>query len=93
MNTIFGADFSHAGETPGLGAEIATSSFRDRFKGKHIFNEGVFTSVAIIKAGRTVSGRDNVDGISGGTITSKAADFMISNCLSKYLGFLTSHKQ
>jgi Na+-transporting NADH:ubiquinone oxidoreductase subunit C len=93
FNTIYGADFSHQGETPGLGAEIATSSFRSRFAGKHIFQNGTFTSVAIVKAGRDVEGKDYVDGISGGTITSKAADFMISECLSKYVGFFTSQKQ
>ncbi|GHU55491.1 Na(+)-translocating NADH-quinone reductase subunit C [Bacteroidia bacterium] len=93
FNTIYGADFSHEGETPGLGAEIATSNFRSRFDGKHIFQGDKFTSVAIVKVGKSVEGQDYVDGISGGTITSKAADVMISGCLSKYVGFLTSQKK
>jgi Na+-transporting NADH:ubiquinone oxidoreductase subunit C len=92
-NTIYGADFSHAGETPGLGAEIATSFFSRRFEGLHIFRDGRFTSVAIVKAGKILSDQDYVDGISGGTVTSKATDLMIYNCLNKYVGFLTSQKQ
>ncbi len=37
MNTIYGANFDHEGETPGLGAEIATSAFQAQFKGKKTF--------------------------------------------------------
>ena len=34
--TIYGTNFSHQGETPGLGAKITESDFQDEFKGKHI---------------------------------------------------------
>ena len=30
-STIYGAFFSHQGETPGLGAEIAKTDFSDQF--------------------------------------------------------------
>ena len=33
-NTVYGVYFSHAGETPGLGAEIASDKFQSRFPGK-----------------------------------------------------------
>jgi Na+-transporting NADH:ubiquinone oxidoreductase subunit C len=36
MNTIAGANFDHASETPGLGAEIADPPFQNQFKGKKI---------------------------------------------------------
>ena len=92
-NTIFGADFSHAGETPGLGAEIAKPAFSNEFKGKKLFVNGEFKSVAIVKPGKSVAGQDYVDGISGGTITSQGVDHMLFNSLNGYVKFLTSQNQ
>ena len=91
-NTIFGADFSHEGETPGLGSEIATPFFSDQFKGKHLFNEGTFVGIAVVKPGASVTGKDAVDGISGGTITSHAVEHMLYNTLEGYIGFLEKNK-
>ena len=70
-NTVYGADFSHQGETPGLGAEIAKPAFSNEFKGKKLFMDGTFKSIAVVKPGKSVAGQDYVDGISGGTITSQ----------------------
>lgn len=90
-NTVFGADFSHAGETPGLGAEIVNKSFSDQFKGKHLFMDNTFKSIAIVKPGKAAAGQDYVDGISGGTITSKGVDMMLLNSLKEYEKFLTAN--
>ncbi|KUK78584.1 MAG: NADH:ubiquinone oxidoreductase, Na translocating, C subunit [Proteiniphilum acetatigenes] len=87
-STIYGAEFGHQGETPGLGAEIATPSFRKQFTGKELIKEGSFRSVAVVKSGQTAAGRDYVDGISGGTITSKGVDAMLLNSVGKYSKFL-----
>ena len=87
-NTVFGTDFSHQGETPGLGAEIATVAFGSQFSGKHFFRNGLFTSVAIVKPGKSVQGQDYVDGISGGTITSAGVDQMIRKSIESYVPFL-----
>jgi Na+-transporting NADH:ubiquinone oxidoreductase subunit C len=92
-NTIFGADFSHAGETPGLGAEIVTPAFSGKFAGKHVFVNGEFKSVAIVKPGKSAIGQDYVDGISGGTITSQGVDKMLFDSLQGYVHFLTSQNQ
>lgn len=89
-NTIYGADFSHQGETPGLGAEIAKPEFSNEFKGKKLFIDGTFKSIAVVKPGKDVEGQDYVDGISGGTITSKAVGSMLFDSLSGYVKFLTS---
>ncbi|KAA6307448.1 Na+-transporting NADH:ubiquinone oxidoreductase subunit C, partial [termite gut metagenome] len=51
---------------------------------------GALTSVAVVKPGQSVNDRDYVDGISGGTITSKAVDNMMSNSLSQYGQFITN---
>ncbi|MDD4514103.1 NADH:ubiquinone reductase (Na(+)-transporting) subunit C [Massilibacteroides sp.] len=87
-NTVYGADFSHAGETPGLGAEISTPHFGKQFSGKEIFKNGTFKSIAIVKPGKTADGQDYVDGISGGTITSQGVDKMIYSSLNNYVEFL-----
>ncbi|MCM1337573.1 MAG: NADH:ubiquinone reductase (Na(+)-transporting) subunit C [Candidatus Amulumruptor caecigallinarius] len=87
--TIYGAYFAHQGETPGLGAEIEKPAFSDQFDGKHLFKEGVFKPVAVVKKGQSApGGEDTVDGISGGTITSKGVGAMIDNCISPYQAFL-----
>ncbi|WP_099465304.1 NADH:ubiquinone reductase (Na(+)-transporting) subunit C [Parabacteroides provencensis] len=92
-NTVYGADFSHQGETPGLGAEISKPAFSKEFVGKHIFVDGVFKSIAVVKPGKSVAGQDYIDGISGGTITSKGVDAMLFNSLNGYVKFLTSQNQ
>lgn len=91
-NTVFGADFSHQGETPGLGSEIATPAFSQRFLGKKLFVDGVFKSIAIVKPGKSVEGQDYVDGISGGTITSQGVHKMLFDSLKSYEKFLTSNQ-
>lgn len=93
MNTIYGANFDHQGETPGLGAEIATNWFQDRFVGKEIFNEqGELVSITVTKPGQEAPEEHSVDGISGGTITSKGLEQMLLNDFSKYKEFLNKKK-
>ena len=88
--TVYGAYFSHQGETPGLGAEIATEGFAGQFKGKQLFKDGGFKSVAVLKKGqKPANGEDYVDAISGGTITSKGVQSMLSSCLSCSSAFLS----
>jgi Na+-transporting NADH:ubiquinone oxidoreductase subunit C len=88
--TVFGASFGHEGETPGLGAEIDKPAFAQAFAGKRIFDRGGrFTSIAIVKPGKTAEGRDYVDGISGGTITSRGVDAMLYASLEFYVPYLT----
>ncbi|VBB48286.1 NADH:ubiquinone oxidoreductase, Na(+)-translocating, C subunit [uncultured Paludibacter sp.] len=88
-NTIFGAYFSHASETPGLGAEIAEKHFQNEFPGKKVLNaNNEFVSLAVVKPGEKTEGQDYVDGISGGTITSKGVNAMLMNCIGQYKIFL-----
>lgn len=90
-STIYGAYFGHQGETPGLGAEIEKPAFTSQFAGKHLFVDGRFVPVAVVKKGiKAPQGADSVDGISGGTITSKGVGAMIDNCLAPYGAFLES---
>ena len=87
-NTVFGVFFSHASETPGLGANITDAWFQNQFAGKHILNNrSEFVSIAIMKTGTRVEGSDQVDAISGGTITSKGVEKMLYDSMSQYDNF------
>ena len=89
FNTIYGTNFSHDSETPGLGAEIATRQFQKQFIGKKIFNEqGEFVSVNVVKGGAPSDASHAVDGISGGTITSNGVDNMLEDIIRAYIPYL-----
>lgn len=92
MSTIYGANFDHKGETPGLGAEINTSAFESQFYGKKLFDNDKFVSVQVIKGGAKEGDIHGVDAISGGTITSKGLQKMIFDCLQKYNGYLLKNR-
>ncbi len=87
-STVYGAEFGHAGETPGLGAEIVNLSFRQQFEGKELIKNGEYKSVAVVKPGQTAADRDYVDGISGGTITSNGVNAMLLESVGLYKDFL-----
>ena len=88
-NTIYGANFSHEGETPGLGARIADQEFQDKFVDKHLFIDGEFKSVAVLKKGQKASnGAEQIDALTGATITSRGVSDMMADCLAPYSAFL-----
>ncbi len=96
FNTVFGATFDHKGETPGLGAEIAEAEFQEQFRGKKILSEdNTFVSVRVVKPTEKTdfSEEHRVDGISGGTITSRGTDAMLKNCIEPYLAYFEKQKQ
>ena len=83
-NTIFGTYFDHESETPGLGGEIKTEAFQNQFIGKHLLHDGKFVGIGIMKAGQTADGMDQVDAISGATITSKGVETMILTSIQQF---------
>ena len=93
MNTIYGANFDHEGETPGLGAEISTVAFEKEFVGKKLFdNSGKLVSILVAKVGQVAPEEHRVDGISGGTITSKGLEKMLLDDFTSYQEFLKKKK-
>jgi Na+-transporting NADH:ubiquinone oxidoreductase subunit C len=93
--TIEGITFSHAGETPGLGARITSGEVQSRFKGKTIFDEdGNLTSVEMQKGeGRDYSDDPHkVDGLSGATITADGVNKMLRNYLGHYKAYMEKKK-
>lgn len=89
MAGISGAKFFHKSETPGLGAEISQNFFSDQFKSESISEAGTFKPIKIVKDG---SGTQpfRVDGITGGTITSKGVEEMINRTLEVYVTYFAT---
>jgi Na+-transporting NADH:ubiquinone oxidoreductase subunit C len=92
MNTIYGVNFDHKGETPGLGAEINTTAFESQFLGKKLFDNEDFVSVQVIKGGAADGDIHGVDAISGGTVTSKGLQNMIYDCIHSYSDYLLKNR-
>lgn len=83
---ISGIVMDHAGETPGLGAEIATEKVQKAFEGKKLYNaEGAF-AVRMQKGG--AQNEHQVDAITGGTKTCDGVNAMLAESIAKYEAFL-----
>ncbi|MDT8400277.1 MAG: NADH:ubiquinone reductase (Na(+)-transporting) subunit C [Bacteroidales bacterium] len=93
MRTINGVTFDHKSETPGLGAEINEGWFEAQFVDKKLFEDEEFVSVLVQKGGAEEGDPHAVDAISGGTITSKALEAMLYDCLVNYVEFLKKNSQ
>lgn len=79
-NTVVGAVFDHKGETPGLGGEIATDKFAQRFIGKMMDEHPIYLTKN--------ANKDNpyeVDAISGGTMTSNGVTKMLEEGYEDYI--------
>lgn len=90
VNTIAGATFDHAGETPGLGAEITKNYFSQKFVNEKVFDEnGNLVGVSVVKGYTDAGNKDDnkVDSISGATITSVGVSNMIQERLKHYLAY------
>ena len=93
-NTISGQAFDHKGETPGLGAEIKDNkSWYSMFTGKKIYNaKGEYTSIAVVKGG-VKDPTNQVDAISGATITAYGVDEMMKRGLKYYEPYIEKNKK
>ena len=89
--TIVGASFGHKTETPGLGAEISQEFFVAGWRNEKIsdvdFN---FKKFEVVKDGSGKQMEGKVDGITGGTITSKGVEEMANRCLKVYVKYFKS---
>ena len=89
-NTIYGTYFSHASETPGLGAEIASEKFQSRFPGKSIIADG---AVALGVTKKVANEDSEVNAISGATITCNGVNAMLQNTMNSYKAYLVALQQ
>jgi Na+-transporting NADH:ubiquinone oxidoreductase subunit C len=93
-NTISGQAFDHKGETPGLGAEIKDNkSWYSMFTGKKLYNsKGDYTSISVVKGG-VKDPTNQVDAISGATITGIGVDEMMKRGLKYYEPYIQKNKK
>lgn len=85
---IQAAKFDHKTETPGLGAEIKVyKTFQKQFEdNKKICKEnGEFVKMTVTKGSGASGDAHAVDGITGGTITSKGVEEMMERTLKVYV--------
>jgi Na+-transporting NADH:ubiquinone oxidoreductase subunit C len=84
FKTIRGITFYEQEETPGLGGEIVTSAFRDRFKGKEIVDSSGQPGI-IIKGRNGNNAVNEVDAISGATMTCDKVQAMLNLTIEKII--------
>ena len=85
-STVVGAVFDHKGETPGLGGEIATDKFAQRFIGKKMDTQAIH-----LKKNADRSNPYEVDAISGGTMTSNGVTAMLAKAFNDYQNLNTQN--
>ena len=98
LKSINGVFFDHKGETPGLGANITESFFKDDFKGEMLFDaSGNYKSVEISKSNGDPNNEDKtdnqVDAISGATITGNGVGAMLKSGIKLYLPYFETLKK
>jgi Na+-transporting NADH:ubiquinone oxidoreductase subunit C len=92
MNTVKGIVLDHQGETPGLGAEIATAKHQAMYVGKTVFEGEELVGITLKKGGADKNNSHEVDAITGGTKTSDGVSAMIKDCLVSYKPYFEAVK-
>ena len=99
-NTIYGVYFSHASETPGLGAEIAADKFQNGFTMdkdgnpvvKKVYDEEGNVALSVEKGKGKASAEYHIDAVSGATLTCNGVDDMFKRKLAPYYNYLNNEK-
>ena len=84
---VLGTYFYHESETAGLGARISEKWFQDQFIGKPIFGEDGKVALTVVKAGAAQQ-ENEVDGVTGASLTSNGVAAMVKDGLTAYTDFL-----
>lgn len=89
--TVYGTYFYHESETAGLGARIGERWFQELFNGKPVFAGENTEAVAlkVVKAGASKA-ENEIDGVTGATLTSDGVSAMVQDGLSVYLSFINN---
>jgi Na+-transporting NADH:ubiquinone oxidoreductase subunit C len=98
LKSINGVYFDHKAETPGLGANITESYFTEDFKGENLYDaSGNFKGIEISKSNGDPNNEDKtdnqVDAISGATITGNGVGAMINSGIRAYLPYFETLKK
>ena len=84
MRTIFAVTFYRHEETPGLGGEISSSAFTDQFEGLSAVGPDGSPGIGVVGDG--ADDINEVDAISGATMTSDKVEDMLNRTLEEMIG-------
>ena len=95
INTIKGVSFDHKSETAGLGAEITEDWFINSFNEEKIKDlQGEFVGIYVSKTNNDPENNDKtdneIDAISGATITGDGVSDMITERVQNYLPYFNN---
>lgn len=89
---VQGVYFDHAGETPGLGANIKQRYFMDDFTGESILAGTQYSGIAVAKGNNDplneIKDDNEVDALAGATITGNGVSDMIRESVNLYKDYL-----
>ena len=89
---VQGVYFDHAGETPGLGANIKQRYFMDDFVGESILDGTKYAGITVAKGNNDplnqIKDDNEVDALAGATITGNGVSAMISESVNLYKDYL-----
>lgn len=86
LERIYGVSIIHQEETPGLGSRITDAEFLNRFKDKSIA-DGL-----VIQPPGKAHGDNEVDGITGATLSCKAFEGILNKEIKKYVPMIKESK-
>lgn len=75
FNTVRGLSFYEHKETPGLGAKVDNDAWKAQWRGKQAYDENGQVALQMVK-GRA-SNSNEIDGLSGATLTTRGVDKLI----------------
>lgn len=81
MKTIKGMTVYEQEETPGLGGEIGSAEFQEKFKGVSIMDAAGKPGIVIKQSG--VSARNEIEGITGATMTCEKLQLMLNEVIEE----------
>ena len=95
METIAGLGFYQHAETPGLGGEVDNPKWKSLWVGKKLHDEDGDVAISVVKGGAEPGNPNQVDGLSGATLTSRGVDSLVKFWVgeSGFGKFLTKLKE
>ncbi len=75
FNTVVGLGFYQQGETPGLGGEVDNPKWKALWPGKKVYSANDTVALQVVKGKARNS--EQIDGLSGATLTTKGVDNLI----------------
>jgi len=77
LETIEGLGFYSHAETPGLGGEVDNPKWKALWTGKKLHNANGDVAISVVKGGAEAGNLNQVDGLSGATLTSRGVDSLV----------------